>query len=76
MTFGMLWFDDSQDPFSVKIGKAVRYYIRKYGRQPNLCLVHPSMYEEVSVKDVTIKPYRPVLPGHIWIGIEEEHELE
>ena len=22
---------------------------------------------------VTIRPYRPVLPGHLWIGVEENH---
>jgi hypothetical protein len=22
---------------------------------------------------VTVRPYRPVLPGHLWIGIEEKH---
>jgi hypothetical protein len=22
---------------------------------------------------ITIRPYRPVLPGHIWIGIEDKN---
>jgi hypothetical protein len=26
-----------------------------------------------SVEGVTVRPYRPVLPGHLWIGIEDKH---
>jgi hypothetical protein len=22
---------------------------------------------------ITVRPYRPVLPGHLWIGIEEKN---
>jgi hypothetical protein len=77
MHTGMLWFDNSKTIFSVKIQKAVDYYTKKYNKNPNLVLVHPSMLEEnerkgLSLGDVNIRPYRPVLPGHIWIGIEDK----
>lgn len=75
MHTGMIWFDNSQTPLEVKIQKAVDYYVKKYRRRPNLCLVHPSMMEgrlELKVEKLTVRPYRPVLPGHIWIGIEEK----
>jgi hypothetical protein len=73
MQIGMLWMDFSNSLLSVKIQKAVDYYTKKYGKSPNLCLVHPSMEKDVTqLGDVTIRPYRPVLPGHIWIGIEDE----
>jgi len=77
MKTGMLWFDNSQSTLTVKVTKAVDYYKRKYGRQPDLCLVHPSILATglpfpEPVKGVKVRPYRPVLPGHIWIGFEDE----
>jgi hypothetical protein len=76
MHTGMLWFDNSQTALTVKITKAVDYYNKKYGRKPDLCLVHPSLLEnnqrQLEVSGVTVRPYRPVLPGHIWIGIEDK----
>jgi hypothetical protein len=85
----MLWFDNSQTALNVKIQKAVEYYHKKYGRTPDLCLVHPSMLDanqrqlEVNAsmrpegqsaqRKLTVRPYRPVLPGHIWIGIEDKN---
>lgn len=78
MRTGMLWFDNSQSTLSVKIQKAVEYYHKKYGRNPDLCLVHPSMLEKeqttLEVNKLTVRPYRSVLPGHIWIGIEDTQE--
>ena len=77
MHTGMLWFDNSQSALNVKIQKAVDYYHKKYGRIPDLCLVHPSMLEKdqmkLEVNKLTVRPYRPVLPGHIWIGIEDKN---
>lgn len=76
MHTGMLWLDNSQTALAVKIQKAVDYYRKKYGREPDLCLVHPSMLEkncrQLEVDKLTVRPYRPVLPGHIWIGIEDK----
>jgi hypothetical protein len=76
----MLWFDNSQTALTVKIQKAVEYYHKKYGRNPDLCLVHPSMLDayqqnqrQLEVNKLTVRPYRPVLPGHIWIGIEDKN---
>jgi len=73
----MLWFDNSQTALTVKIQKAVDYYNKKYGRNPDLCLVHPSMLDpnqrQLEINKLTVRPYRPVLPGHIWIGIEDKN---
>ncbi len=77
MHTGMLWFDNSQTALTVKIQKAVDYYQKKYGRNPDLCLVHPSMMDknqrQLEINKMTVRPYRPVLPGHIWIGIEDKN---
>ena len=83
MNSGMLWFDnDPKTALTAKIERAVDYYRHKYGRDPNLCLIHPSMLPATPIPDpspetgegsrgITVRPYRPVLPGHLWIGIEE-----
>jgi hypothetical protein len=75
MHTGMLWFDNSQNTLQVKLQKGIEYYQKKYGRTPDMVLVHPNMIDEnnpVAIKGVTVRPYRPVLPGHIWIGIEDK----
>lgn len=79
LELGMLWFDNSQVSLDKKISKAVEYYQKKYGRSPDLCLVHPGSLTEqnkplVKLLSITVRPYRPVLPGHLWIGIEEKNE--
>lgn len=75
---GMLWFDNSETQLTVKVQKAVDYYKKKYRVDPNLCLVHPSMLgglthegNQIEVNGVTVRPYRPVLPGHLWLGVED-----
>ena len=84
MHIGMLWFDDSPNlSLKNKIEKAVIYYRQKYRREPNLCLIHPTMIENDKSKDgvmvldsmdgLTVRSYRPVLPGHLWIGIEDKN---
>ena len=74
MHTGMLWFDDSQSTLTAKIQKAMEYYHKKYGRAPDLCLVHPNMLKDTKLEEdgITVRPYRPVLPGHIWIGVEDK----
>ena len=72
MHTGMLWFDNSQSKLTVKIQRAAAYYEKKYGIKPDLCLVHPSMIDGTEANaPITTRPYRPVLPGHIWVGMAE-----
>ncbi|MBI2334166.1 MAG: hypothetical protein HYU84_18745 [Chloroflexi bacterium] len=77
MHTGLLWFDnDPRTPLSVKIQKAMEYYNKKFGRKPDLCLVHPSMMDagqiQLELGKLVIRPYRPVMPGHFWIGTEDQ----
>lgn len=79
METGMLWFDSSSKPLVEKVKLAAQYFQKKYGRTPDLCLVHPSMVTEHDVvpfygKEIHVRPYRSVLPGHLWIGIDDEPE--
>jgi hypothetical protein len=78
MNTGMLWFDnDPKTALTAKIERAVDYYHKKYGHRPNLCLIHPTALEKSARKGkargVTIRPYRPVLPGHLWIGVDDDN---
>lgn len=77
MHTGLLWFDnDAHTTLSVKIQKAVDFYHKKFGRIPNLCLVHPSMLEtgrkQLELGKLAIRPYRSIMPGHLWIGNEDQ----
>jgi hypothetical protein len=77
MHTGMLWFDnDPATTLSVKIQKAMDYYRKKFGHIPDLCLVHPSMMDkdqnQFELGKLIIRSYRPVTPGHLWIGIEDQ----
>jgi hypothetical protein len=71
MNVGMLWFDnDSKTDLVTKIDRAVDYYHDKYGKEPNLCFVHPSMVSEAPPKGslIKVKTSRSVLPNHFWLG--------
>jgi hypothetical protein len=77
MNVGMMWFDnDPKISLTAKIEKAANYYYHKYGHSPNVCLVHPDMLPETDFEtgQIVVRPYRSVLPGHLWIGVEENHE--
>ncbi len=81
MNFGMLWFDnDTQSDLVAKVTRAANYYQGKYGNQPNLCFIHPSMavldrdQDETPASfkagEVEIKLTKSVLPHHFWIGTQ------
>jgi hypothetical protein len=73
MNTGRLYFDNSKIPLAKKIAARIADFEKRYGRKPNLCLVHPSLMEwQQFPEGITVRPYRPVLPGHVWIGIEDE----
>lgn len=72
MNTGMLWFDD--DPkldLVTKINKASDYYIKKYGRSPNLCFINPSMVSDPPPRasGIIVQTDQMVLPNHFWLGV-------
>lgn len=77
MVTGMLWFDDSKISLKDKVVKAVDYYQKKYLKKPNLVLIHPKILEgeKVEVEGLTVRANRIVLPGHLWIGMEDKDNL-
>lgn len=87
MYTGMLWFDnDAKAELKLRVERAAEYYRRKYGQQPNLCFVHPSMLAnrelplpEPAVKagsinagNVEVRGMKTVLPNHFWIGVSQD----
>jgi hypothetical protein len=80
MNFGMMWFDnDPKTALEAKIARAADYYRSKYGRTPNICMVNPKSMPEIMPETgkISVRSQRMVLPGHLWIGLEEiEKERE
>lgn len=78
MFTGMLWFDnDKNSTLTNKVGQAAEYYHKKYGQQPNLCLVHPRMVESEAERlspagSVEIQPSPDILLHHFWIGVKKD----
>lgn len=79
MNIGMLWFDnDPKAEIQIKIERAAVYYVKKYGKNPNLCFVHPSMLRSAPTDQpeklmkngaIEVRTSRSVLPNHFWIGV-------
>lgn len=74
MRSGMLWFDDDNSrSVEEKVLRAARHYEKKYGSEPTLCYVHPSMVNGagVNANGVEVRTANTVLPHHFWLGHEE-----
>ncbi|MFQ5921909.1 MAG: hypothetical protein ACE5M4_03630 [Anaerolineales bacterium] len=69
----MLWYDDSPQALKARVKQAAGFYSEKYGRKPNLCLVHPGMLktDEGIANGVVIRKGKGIMPGHFWIGVDE-----
>ncbi len=73
MNTGMLWFDnDPKADLETKVQRAVDYYHKKYGKQPNICFVHPSMLNTspLNTRGVELRTDHMVLPHHFWISVQ------
>lgn len=73
MKIGMLWFDNSKDPFPTKVTRAVEFYEKKYNKKADTCFVNPKMLDEkdlpMVVGDVEIQIGSNVLFNHYFIGV-------
>ncbi|MCP4420147.1 MAG: hypothetical protein GY805_26380 [Chloroflexi bacterium] len=72
MNVGMLWLDDDKKrSIEEKVSRAVDYYLEKYGRLPEMCLVnHKMLPAEQSIGKVTVQPTNNILPHHFWMGMK------
>ncbi len=75
MDIGMLWFDSNAKlDVGSRIKRASTYYRAKYGREPNLCYVHPSTLSGGHPKDIDglkVRTSHTVLPDHFWLGVDK-----
>ena len=86
MDIGMLWFDnDKKSSVPSKVERAARYYQKKYGKNPDICYIHPKMVKGVNgekknskktagqkplkIGKILILKNKKVLPDHFWIGV-------
>ncbi len=72
MNIGMLWYDnDNKADLVTKINRAAEYYQVKYGKAPNLCLIHPRTLGDNLWKGtgIEVRTTRSVLPNHFWLGV-------
>jgi hypothetical protein len=80
MNIGMMWFDnDPKTSLDTKVLKAADFYRHKYGRSPDLCMVNPANLAKTNPQSepmlagrILIQPLRSVMPGHLWIGVDEK----
>jgi len=86
----LFWFDGTpQRSLQEKITEAALYYRRKFDFQPTLCLVNPNdlvsdpkdetlaLLSSLEVPNgiaVTVRPWKSVLPNHLWIGRDDQPE--
>lgn len=72
MNVGMLWLDDDRNrSLEEKVSRAVDYYLEKYGRMPEMCLVNKGMLSaEKLVGKVNVQPINNILPHHFWVGMK------
>jgi hypothetical protein len=84
---GLLWLDaDPKRDLADKVARAADRYHKKFGHQPDLCFVNPSMLSNGSgprpahrdwleLNGVRLLPADNVLKHHFWIGVEETTSL-
>jgi hypothetical protein len=78
MTTFMLWFDNSDKSLTDKVKLAAAHFQKKYGKKPELCLVPISMEpgDNMEVDGVTVRTWTQALPGHLYVGCEDEPKFE
>lgn len=71
MDAGELFFIENvgQD-FEGQVLWAAESYKRKFGRQPNLVMAHPSLLKGAlkQVGSLRLEPRRNMLPSYLWVG--------
>ena len=79
----MLWFDnDPKTSLTEKIVRVSEYYNKKYSLKPDTCIINPDMMPKVkkdrinevecSFGKVMVLVHRAILPGHLWVGCEDD----
>jgi|SRR5919205_297691 hypothetical protein len=84
MRSGLLWYDGSlKKTVEQKITEAAEYFQKKYGRLPELCIVHPDFVKAlerlpivppdhviVLGKEIVVRSWKSIPTGHYWLGFD------
>lgn len=80
MDIGMLWSDDDERRSLVeKVARAAEYFRNKYGEQPTVCYVHPSLLPagvETTAAGMRLLPSKSVLVNHFWLGVNSARDVQ
>ncbi len=76
MNIGLLWYDSSAKELAVKVTMAARRYRERFGKEPNVCYVHPTTLPdgECKVNGIRVLTATRVLRHHLWVSHEQEGE--
>lgn len=76
MQVGFLYMNDGKYSLLQKVQEAVAAFNKKYGRNPEYCLVNPTdakdqdLNEMAKSLNVLVQAHKFVLPFHFWVGFE------
>lgn len=76
MDVGLLWYEHGSIPLETSVREAAAYYLKKYGKSPDLCFIHPATGNECQVDGIAVKHSRSQLPNHFWIGVNSPQPVE
>ena len=68
---GLMYYDHSKDPFSVKLEGAMEYYSDKYNGTIAWCEVHPDTEIDKKPKGIKVVKDNYIMPNHLWIGVND-----
>ncbi|HSS96254.1 MAG TPA: hypothetical protein VLK33_04460 [Terriglobales bacterium] len=70
----LFWIKEPGANLEQKVLWAADNYQRKYGKAPNLCLVHPSLLNGKANRlgSVRLEAKKSILPNYLWIGVAAE----
>jgi hypothetical protein len=74
MELGELFLiDDPKLNLEQRVLWAAKRYQRKYGAQPTLCILHPSLLQgrPRRVGALRFEPKTSVLPNYLWLGADK-----
>jgi hypothetical protein len=84
-TGGILWFDNNpKTNLQQKVDVASNHFKKKYGVIADTCHVNPSVFSGTDVLtfvetkngNVSIVQDRAILPGHLWVGVDNDEDID
>jgi hypothetical protein len=75
MELGELFYiPDARLGMEERVLWAAKRYQKKYGQQPTLCMLHPSLLRagQRRIGRLRLEAKKSVLPNYLWIGVPAE----